>query len=198
MPRTTEGVSEVISVGFRSPPPEGSTLQADLEKAMQAAATSATIELMAAYGVVIVPTAALPEIRTAGAGLAALGVVRFTAPGLNGTAILGAATTALRRSNARGTSDRDWIAELANQFIGRFKLKLLRGGFELWSMAPVAISGRLLVTAVSQPGFAPLSFRDSEGGPIAVWIEVEINGPIKIVAPAADAEIPREGDVVLF
>jgi len=164
---------------------------------MEAAATAAAVELLAAYGVTIEPItgqqAWVPE-----APLTALGVVRFTAPGLSGTATLGATATTLRRSNARGTSDRDWIAELANQFIGRFKLKLLRAGFELWSMAPVAIMGRLLVTAVSQPGFTPLAFRDTSGGALAVWIEVEISGPVKIEAPGTDAEIPREGDVILF
>jgi len=39
--------------------------------------------------------------------LAALGIVRFTAPGMNGAALLGASTSTLRRSNMRGTSDRD-------------------------------------------------------------------------------------------
>jgi len=82
--------------------------------------------------------------------------------------------------------------------VGRFKLKLLRVGFELWSMAPVTVSGRLLVTAVSQPQFTPLAFRDSQGGSIGVWIEIEINGPLKITAPPADGEIPSEGDVILF
>jgi hypothetical protein len=164
---------------------------------MEAAASAAAIELLAAYRVTITPvvsTGAPAPISD----LAALGVVRFTAPGLSGTAILGAAATTLKRSNARGTSDRDWAAELANQFIGRFKLKLLRGGFELWSMAPVAVSGRLLVTAVSQPDFAPIAFRDSEGGSIAIWIEIEISGPLKMNAPNGDGEIPREGDVILF
>jgi hypothetical protein len=164
---------------------------------MEAAATTAAIELLAAYRVTITPV--IPTgAPTPMSDLAALGVVRFTAPGLSGTAILGAAASTLKRSNARGTSDRDWVAELANQFIGRFKLKLLRGGFELWSMAPVAVSGRLLVTAVSQPEFAPIAFRDADGGSIAIWIEIEISGPLKVTGPTNDPEIPREGDVILF
>lgn len=164
---------------------------------MEGHATTAAIELLAAYRVAITPVAA-PDAHAPIPDLNALGVVRFTAPGLTGTAVLGASTSTLRRSNTRGTSDRDWVAELANQFIGRFKLKLLRGGFELWSMAPVAVSGRLLVTAVSQPDFAPIAFRDSEGGSLAVWIEIEISGPLKMTPPAAEGEIPREGEVILF
>ena len=159
---------------------------------MDAAATSALIELFAGYRVTVERSVGLQ------APLAALGVVRFTAPGMNGTATLGVSTATLRRSNPRGTSDRDWIAELANQFLGRFKLKLLRAGFELWSMTPVAVTGRLLITAVSQPGTAPVEFRDVNGGAVACWMQIEINGPLKITPPASDAAIPHEGDLLLF
>jgi hypothetical protein len=189
----------VISLTFcPSPDPgEGSQLPAGLQSAMDGAAVAAAVELFAAYRVTIAPVAG-PDVPASVPDLAALGLVRFTAPGLSGTATLGCSASTLRRSNMRGTSDRDWIAELSNQYIGRFKLKLLRAGFELWSMTPVSVSGRLLATAVSQPGFPPAFFRDAKGGSVAVWIEMEINGPLKMAAPAADGEIPREGDVILF
>jgi hypothetical protein len=164
---------------------------------MVAAAPAAAVELFAAYGVTITPVSS-PDAHTPITDLAALGIVRFTASGLSGTAVLGASGRTLRRSNLRGTSDRDWVAELANQFVGRFKLKLLRAGFELWSMAPLAVSARLLVTAVSQPDFAPFAFRDAQGGSVAIWIEIDINGPLKMTTPAGDGELPREGDVILF
>jgi len=189
----------VISVVSRSSgaAPE---LPAELQSAMSAAATAAAIELFAAYRVAI---AQVTPLTDSGAhapipDLSALGIVRFTASGLSGTAVLGASNGTLRRSNVRGTSDRDWVAELANQFVGRFKLKLLRAGFELWSMAPLAVSARLLVTAVSQPESTPFSFRDAQGGSVAVWIEIDINGPLKMTKPAADGELPREGDIILF
>ena len=184
----------MITVGFASPATPGATTEAPagMEQAMEAAATSALIELLAVYRVGVQRSVGLE------APLVALGVVRFTALGLNGTATLGVSAATLRRSNPCATSHRDWIAELANQFVGRFKLKLLRSGFELWSMAPVAITGRLLITAVSQPGSDPVAFRDLNGGALALWIEVEISGPIRITPPATNAEIPREGDVILF
>ena len=90
------------------------------------------------------------------------------------------------------------FAELANQFVGRFKLKLLRVGFELWSMAPVTVSGRLLATAVSQPQYTPISFKDSRGGSIGIWVEIEPAGGLKITTPPAAGEIPTEGDIILF
>ena len=183
----------MITVGpVFSATPGANPLPAGMEQTMDAAASSALTELLAAYLVNVERSTGLE------APLAALGVVRFTAPGLNGTATLGASTGTLRRSNPRGTSDRDWIAELANQFVGRFKLKLLRAGFELWTMTPVAITGRLLITAVSQPGIAPVAFRDVAGGALALWMEVEVNGPLKFTPPASDAAIPSEGDVILF
>ena len=184
---------------FRSAPDPGAAPQVPpgLESAIDATATSSAVELFAAYRVTIEPVAG-PEVQLPIPDLFALGIVRFTAPGLIGTTVLGASSGTLRRSNTRGTSDRDWVAELANQYIGRFKLKLLRMGYELWSMTPVTVSGRLLATAVSQPDFAPIVFREAKGGSVAVWIEIEINGPLKVTPPASDGEIPREGDVILF
>ena len=186
-------------VSFRSAPGSGCAPQVPpgLESAIDATATSAAVELFAAYRVTIAPVTG-PEVQLPIPDLSALGIVRFTAAGLIGSTVLGLSTGTLRRSNMRGTSDRDWVAELANQYIGRFKLKLLRMGFELWSMTPVTVSGRLLATAVSQPDFAPIVFRDAKGGSVAVWIEIEINGPLKVTPPAGDGEIPREGDVILF
>ncbi|HXT99905.1 MAG TPA: hypothetical protein VN903_02870 [Polyangia bacterium] len=175
-------------------------LPAELERAMGAAATTAAIELFAAYRVAMAQVTPLTDSGAHApiSDLSALGIVRFTAAGLNGTAVLGASNRTLRRSNLRGTSDRDWVAELANQFVGRFKLKLLRAGVELWSMAPLAVSARLLVTAVSQPESPPFSFRDAQGGSVAVWIELDLNGPLKMTTPASEGELPREGDVILF
>jgi len=176
------------------PAPE---IPARVQSLLNVAARDATVELFAAYRVTIafVPGA---DAHTPMSDLAALGIVRFAAPALAGTVVLGASRSTLRQSNARGTPDRDWAAELANQFFGRFKLKLLRAGFELWSMAPVTVSGRLLATAVSQPQFAPITFRDSQGGSIGVWIEIEPTGPLNVTAPPAAGEIPSEGDIILF
>jgi hypothetical protein len=164
---------------------------------MEAAASSAVVDLLAAYHVTAQPAGG-PQAQAPSPAFAALGVVRFSSPGVNGTATLGASATILKRSNPSGTPVRDWMAELANQFFGRFKLKLLRAGFELWSMAPVAVTGRLLATGVSQPQSVPLAFVDAAGGAVALWLEVEIQREIRIEPPASDGDIPREGDVILF
>jgi hypothetical protein len=186
-----------VNIGFVPGLGSAAQLPPELRSSIDGVAASAAVELFAAYRVTIAPLAA-SAVKLPLPDLAALGIVRFTAPGLTGTAVLGAAAGTLRRSNTRNTSDRDWVAELANQYVGRFKLKLLRMGFELWSMTPVTVSGRLLATAVSQPTFPPFCFRDAMGGSVAVWIEIEINGPLKVTPPAGDGEIPREGDLILF
>ena len=187
------------NVLFRSPPGSAAApqLPPELRAAMDAAAATAAVELFAAYGVTIAQVIG-SGVQVPVPDLAALGIIRFSAPSLLGTAVLGASTGTLRRSNGRGTSDVDWISELANQYIGRFKLKLLRAGFELWSMAPGRVTGRLLATAVSQPQFTPIFFRDAKGGSVAVWIEMEISGPLKATPAPGDGEIPSEGDVILF
>jgi hypothetical protein len=184
-------------VTFRSGPGSAPEGPPGLESTIEATATSTAVELFSAYRVTIAPVPS-SEVQLPIPGLSALGIVRFTAAGLIGTTVLGVSTDTLRRSNGRGKSDRDWVAELANQYIGRFKLKLLRMGFELWSMTPVTVSGRLLATAVSQPDFVPILFRDAKGGSVTVWMEIEITGPLKVTPPGSDGEIPREGDVILF
>jgi hypothetical protein len=195
--RSADDQPEVITVGVRSPSGSNVPAPARLREAMEAAANSAAVELLAAYHVTIQPAGA-PQAQAPSPAFAALGVVRFSSPGLNGTATVGASASILKRSHPGGTPVSDWMAELANQFFGRFKLKLLRAGFELWSMAPVAVTGRLLVTGVSQPQAVPLAFADAAGGAVALWIEVELQREIKINAPAGEADIPREGDVILF
>jgi hypothetical protein len=182
----------VIKVSFVSPSGGGSplTVSTGPREAMEAAAISSVVELLNGYGILVQPSTQGPP------PLAALGLVRFTAQGLSGTATLGASASILKRSNSAG-SGRDWIAELANQFVGRWKLKLLRGGFELWSMAPVAVKGRLLVTGISQPESPPFVFTEAQGGGLALWMDVEVTGEVgKMTSPAE--ELPREGDVILF
>src|SRR4051812_17107121 len=131
MGQGTRGSAEdhpaVIKVSFVSPSGGGSplTVSTGPREAMEAAAISSVVELLNGYGILVQPSTQGPP------PLAALGLVRFTAQGLSGTATLGASASILKRSNSAG-SGRDWIAELANQFVGRWKLKLLRGGFELW------------------------------------------------------------------
>ena len=186
----------MIKVDFRLAPGSNAParIPAGFKEAMETAASSAVVELLSAYGVSLRPAPG----PASGMNLAALGLVKFAGSGLEGTATLGASSAILKRSNGGTGTDRDWIAEMANQYIGRFKLKLLRAGFELWSLAPVAVKGRLLVTGVSQPEAPPLAFVDPQGGSVAIWMELEVIADIKSKAPAGDPEIPREGDVILF
>jgi hypothetical protein len=65
-------------------------------------------------------------------------------------------------------------------------------------MAPVATTGRLLATGISQPESQPLTFVDAQGDTVVLWVEVEISGEVKVGTPASDGEIPHEGDIILF
>ena len=67
-----------------------------------------------------------------------------------------------------------------------------------FSLAPVAVKGRLLVTGISQPESPPLAFVDGQGGTLAVWMDIEVTGEIGPTPPASEAEIPNEGDTLLF
>jgi hypothetical protein len=186
----------VIKVDFRPLPGAASPARPPkgVKEEMEAAALAAATELFLAYGVQL-RQAAGPQ-----PGLAALGLVKFAGDGVSGTATLGASVAILKRTNGGGNTMGDWIAELANQYIGRFKLKLLRNGFKLWSLAPVAVKGRLLVTGVTQPDSPPLTFADGQGGAVAIWMEMDVTGEIKSSPPSppSDEPIANEGDLLLF
>src|SRR5436309_12830080 len=86
------------SVTFRSSSGPGAApqLPPDLRSTVDGAATSAAVELFGAYRVTLAPVTG-PDIKLPVPDLTALGIVRFTAPGLTGTAVLGASTRPLRR-----------------------------------------------------------------------------------------------------
>ena len=84
-----------VGPGFSMTAGAANQVPPGLEAAMDAAATSALIELFAGYRVTVERSVGLQ------APLAALGVVRFTAPGMTGTATLGvSAATSESRSRA--------------------------------------------------------------------------------------------------
>jgi hypothetical protein len=132
-------------------------------------AADACVELMAAYGV---------ELSAATRGWPAraeeevlFGVIGFGGKGLRATCLLGAELSLVDASCRVTSRPRDWIAELANQLVGRVKMKLLTCGVSVTMTTPLALSG-VHVTPLPRLGQDPRAFT-SERGTALIWLEIE-------------------------
>jgi hypothetical protein len=132
-------------------------------------ASAACVELLADYGVTISRCAAGRE------GIAdepvLFGVIGFVGGGLSATCLLGAQQRLVEASCRAGNRPRDWIAELANQLVGRVKMKLLSCGVTVTMTTPLTLSS-VQLTPLPRLGQEPLVF-DSKLGIALVWLELE-------------------------
>jgi hypothetical protein len=129
--------------------------------------------------------------------LTLLSVIGFSGRGIGGSLVLGSTGEPLRRSNPSQSTDRDWIAELANQLLGRIKNRVMRSGIEFYAMPPSVVSGHHLVPVTSQPDFRPWLFA-TRGGIVCLWIEVSAGPELELDQRLLAADIPNEGDILLF
>lgn len=159
----------------------------------------AGLDLFAAYGVRF---AQIP-FEEAAAGnrpplppVLFLGVCGFGGRAVTGHVILGATEGVLTRSNTtRSTSD-DWMAELANQFLGRIKNGLLRQGIQVHRVPPVVLKGAAVMLAHNQDE-APLELADGRDR-VLIWLDAE---PSTDDAPAVlepPTDVLHEGEMVMF
>lgn len=128
------------------------------------------------------------------------GMMQFT--GRCGRGVLGLAVNLklLRSTNPLETSHRDWTAELTNQLFGRIKNQLLRLGMEIYPAGPVVASSQHVRLDVHNPLAIPTFLANEEGGFACVWVEFEgarsFQG--RQMSESEVAEVPNEGDVILF
>jgi hypothetical protein len=166
----------------------------DAPQIVEAFAGEACISLFQAYGLSLEgvdPTRPLDE------GIVLTGVIGFSGPGIRGTCILASTEGPLQRSNPTSGSQRDWIAELVNQLVGRVKNHLLRRGADVYVTTPVVMRGEHLAPL---PRFVlkPQAFTTTEGGRIFLWVEVEAT-PDFHLSTISESEAPAaEGDALLF
>lgn len=126
------------------------------------------------------------------------GVLGFTGARMRGTLMLATSEEPLGRTNpARGDSLKEWIAELANQLLGRIKAKLLRRSVTIHISLPVVIRGKHLAR-VPRAELLPHTFA-SEGGLVYVWFDAEFSPTLDLnqIDETAQPSIV-EGTGVLF
>lgn len=153
-------------------------------------AAEACIELFAAYGKDITPARSV-EL---GDELILSGVIGFLGSGLRGTCLLAANESLLHSSCACADHVRDWIGEMANQLIGRLKMKLLGFGVDMTLTTPLAFSGVQLTP--SPRGSVRANLFTCESGFVMVWMEVEATQNFVFGAPCPISA--EAGEMILF
>jgi hypothetical protein len=93
------------------------------------------------------------------------------------------------------TDGRDWIREVTNQIFGRLKRRLLQFQVELGTGLPANLTAEAFDRERKQPGFVVYAFRTLRGE-----VVVTLSGQLahSTLAYANAAQIPSEGDVILF
>jgi hypothetical protein len=161
----------------------------------------AALELFASYGIRFLvaeegtgPQGSGPK---AGSPAGLVGVCGLGGPAFAGHVIFGASAGTLSRSNNTRSSRDDWMAELANQFLGRIKNQLLRNGIHVQRVPPVVIRGAAVTPATEGDGGRCLALADGQD-----WVFIRLDfQPSTDDAPPTEepaTDVMREGDMVLF
>lgn len=148
-----------------------------------------TGELFAAYGVMaeVAGEAAIDDHTVCG-------ILGFTGDAICGAIVIAASREAVAACTpVEGGPVTQWLAELTNQVVGRFKNALVRRGADIWMSLPVVLSATRL-TPAPWGGVVPIHLRVG-GAPFTLWLEVE--GSIALVVPV-DEGMLREGEALLF
>ena len=152
----------------------------------------ACVELFAAYGVPLTPRDTRLKSPQ---DLVYSGVMGFVGRGLVGTCVLIGEVAPLEASCPDGGRLRDWVGELANQLVGRLKVKLLGRGLPVVLSTPLVFSS-VRIEPMPRGNLKPAAF-DTPRGTIVVWVEVEADEKV-----ALDSERPSgvgtEGDILIF
>jgi hypothetical protein len=153
-------------------------------------AAESWIELLAAYGVEVTATAAGWENHTDEPVL--FGVIGFGGKGMRATCLIGAERTLVEASCRAKSRPRDWIAELANQLVGRLKMKLLGYGVSVTMTTPLALSG-VRVTPLPRSDTDPVGFTSQRGAAL-LWLEIETDEDL-VLSPKRPLSV-EPGDLV--
>jgi hypothetical protein len=125
------------------------------------------------------------------------GVVGFTGEQMRGSVLLATSREPLgRTSPTSDASYREWIAELANQLLGRVKNKLIPRGVTLHLSTPIVLRGHHLAP-IPRAEQVPYVFR-SDGGYVCVWFDAELQPGIDLNRVEENAGLISEGESLLF
>lgn len=153
------------------------------------------LELFADIGAQFEPieyTVPLPDVTA---------IVGIAGPSVAGSIALCTSATALTALAKLGQASmpEDWLGELANQLVGRFKRKVTSHGVAFSLGTPTIVAGEKLHVVVGRAREEGLRSRlTSSFGDVEVWMEFELREGCEITADATDNGALMEGEAVLL
>jgi hypothetical protein len=177
----------------QNPKPAESELEivSDPMNQIETLVTDCCVDLFSDYGVEITRVVDEPPPSN----LAFCGVIGFTGPDMRGTLLLACSREPLVLAGDSAQFVRDWLAELANQLIGRVKNRLITLGTVIYYSTPIIVRGEHLAPLDNQP--QSQLFR-ANGGIVSVWFDVDVR-PDLVLASTPDASASAlEGEALLF
>jgi hypothetical protein len=161
------------------------------ERQIESVVAESCLELFSHYGITV-----LPPDDWSRANFAFCAAIGFTGSDLRGSLLLASSREPLNMAGDNIDAIRDWLAELANQMLGRIKNRLLALGTAIYYSTPVILRGQHLAPLDNQP--IPHLFRRANGGVVAIWFDVEIGADLILAdTPTANAAV-GEGEALLF
>lgn len=125
------------------------------------------------------------------------GVIGFAGRDVRGTLLLAMTGELLEELSPSPAFMRDWIAELANQLLGRFKNQLLRYGTEIYGATPSVLRGELLTPLQPRCALAGHCF-ESTRGKACVWLDTDFREGFTLQEPSAAPVAEAEGAALFF
>ena len=124
-------------------------------------------------------------------------VIGFSSEQMRGTLLLATSSEPLgRTAPVANSSLREWIAELANQLLGRIKSRLAERGVLLAISTPVVLRGSHLRPLTTQQ-VTPLTFV-CDGGCVCVWVDSVLAPELDLNHVQTDCQVMGEGEAMLF
>jgi CheY-specific phosphatase CheX len=151
-------------------------------------------ELFATYGLTATPITPRSDHESLNVKMAS--IIGFTGQKLRGTMMLAISAVPLARSKASDVADRDWLAELGNQLLGRLKNRLARYDVDITMSTPLVIHGERL-SPTMHGDHAPYRWLLPDGE-ANVWFDVEFSPDFELRESSTATEVVAEGESMLF
>jgi hypothetical protein len=123
-------------------------------------------------------------------------VIGYSSEKMRGTLLLASTADLLARTApVGGEAMRDWIAELANQLLGRIKAQLAARGLLLGMSTPILLRGQHLRPLPNHEA-EPLTFQAAAGW-VCVWMDAELANDLDLSHLQPDDSL-NAGEALLF
>ena len=98
-----------------------------------------------------------------------------------------------------GRNGHDWLGELANQLLGRFKRRCARHGITFAMGVPVLFRGERISMArnLDMNRSIRLAFQ-TPGGNLEAWLDFKTSANVEFLCGPIQNDAPSEGEILLF